>query len=69
MASAFGHSAAAMAISNIFKLKTKLSLAIVLLGVFCSILPDADVLSFKLGIPYESMWGHRAITHSILFAF
>lgn len=68
MASAFGHGAAALAISNIFKLKTKLSVGIILLGVFCSILPDADVLSFGLGIPYESMWGHRGITHSIFFA-
>lgn len=68
MASAFGHVAAALAISNVFRLKTKLSIGIILLGVFCSILPDADVLSFKFGIPYESMWGHRGITHSILFA-
>jgi inner membrane protein len=68
MASAFGHAAAALAISNLFRLKTKLSISIILLGIFCSILPDADVISFKFGIPYESMWGHRGITHSILFA-
>ena len=68
MASAFGHAAAAFAISNIFRLKTKLSLGIISLGVFCSILPDADVISFQFGIPYESMWGHRGITHSIFFA-
>jgi inner membrane protein len=68
MASAFGHAAAALAISNLFRLKTKLSLGIILLGIFCSILPDADVISFKFDIPYESMWGHRGISHSILFA-
>jgi inner membrane protein len=33
-----------------------------------SLLPDADVLSFRLGIPYESPWGHRGFTHSLTFA-
>jgi inner membrane protein len=32
-------------------------------------LPDLDVLAFKLGIPYESPFGHRGFTHSLLFAF
>lgn len=68
MASAFGHAAGALAISNLFRLKTKLSAGIIFLGVVCSILPDADVIGFKFGIPYESLWGHRGITHSILFA-
>ena len=68
MASAFGHAAGALAISNLFRLKTKLSAGIILLGIFCSILPDADVIGFGFGIPYESMWGHRGITHSIFFA-
>jgi inner membrane protein len=69
MASAFGHAAAALAISNIFRLKTKLSIGIIILGVVCSILPDADIISFAFGIPYENMWGHRGISHSIFFAF
>ncbi len=33
-----------------------------------SILPDIDVIGFKIGIPYQHMLGHRGITHSILFA-
>jgi inner membrane protein len=33
-----------------------------------SMLPDADVLAFKLGIPYEHPWGHRGATHSFVFA-
>ena len=37
-------------------------------GVVASILPDADVATFCFGIPYESMFGHRGFTHSILFA-
>lgn len=31
-------------------------------------LPDADVISFALGIPYAAEWGHRGATHSIVFA-
>ncbi len=37
-------------------------------GLLCSILPDVDVLAFKLGIPYGAMLGHRGFSHSILFA-
>lgn len=38
------------------------------LAALCSVLPDFDVIAFGLGIPYRSVWGHRGITHSILFA-
>jgi inner membrane protein len=33
-----------------------------------SLLPDADVLSFRLGIPYAAPFGHRGFTHSLFFA-
>ena len=33
-----------------------------------SFLPDADVIAFKLEIPYESQFGHRGFTHSVFFA-
>lgn len=33
-----------------------------------SFLPDADVIGFALGIPYEDPWGHRGATHSLMFA-
>jgi inner membrane protein len=33
-----------------------------------SLLPDADIVGFSLGIPYGSVWGHRGFTHSIGFA-
>lgn len=32
------------------------------------ILPDIDVLAFRLGIPYENLFGHRGIVHSLAFA-
>jgi len=33
-----------------------------------SMLPDSDVIGFSFGIPYESVWGHRGVTHSFAFA-
>jgi len=33
-----------------------------------SLLPDADVIGFSLGIPYHAPWGHRGATHSLAFA-
>ena len=39
-----------------------------ILTATCAMLPDADVISFGLGVRYDSMFGHRGITHSIIFA-
>jgi inner membrane protein len=33
-----------------------------------SLLPDSDVIGFTLGVPYDSTWGHRGVTHSFTFA-
>jgi inner membrane protein len=33
-----------------------------------SLLPDADVIAFGLGIPYAAPFGHRGASHSIVFA-
>jgi inner membrane protein len=38
------------------------------LAILCSILPDIDVLGFPLGVRYGDLWGHRGVTHSLLFA-
>src|SRR5260221_12643556 len=35
----------------------------------CSILPDIDSIGFHMGVPYGALWGHRGLTHSLLFAF
>jgi inner membrane protein len=34
-----------------------------------SLLPDADVIGFSLGVRYEDVWGHRGATHSLVFSF
>ena len=41
----------------------------VLFGMIGSVLPDADVAAFALGIPYGHTFGHRGFSHSIVFAF
>jgi inner membrane protein len=33
-----------------------------------SLLPDADVVGFRLGVRYADTWGHRGATHSFAFA-
>jgi inner membrane protein len=38
------------------------------LSVICSLIPDADVIGFKLGIPYSHFFGHRGFFHSLSFA-
>ncbi len=40
-----------------------------ILGYLCSILPDMDIIMFAFGFGYSHMFGHRGITHSLLFAF
>ncbi|MBL4653145.1 MAG: metal-dependent hydrolase [Flavobacteriales bacterium] len=67
MASAFGHALAAFAIGKSIAFE-KQNWKFWTVGIVCSILPDADVVSFAFGIPYLDMWGHRGVTHSIFFA-
>ena len=38
-------------------------------AVLCSILPDLDVLGFRMSIPYADVLGHRGLSHSLAFAF
>ena len=42
-----------------------------LLVVACvaSALPDTDEIGYWLGVPYDSLLGHRGLTHSLAFAF
>jgi inner membrane protein len=39
-----------------------------IVAAFCSMLPDIDVIGFAFGIHYGDLWGHRGLTHSLLFA-
>ena len=66
MASVFGHAILAGAVGTSLSKELRKP-SVFLLGVICSIFPDADILAFKFGIPYEALWGHRGMTHSIIF--
>lgn len=37
-------------------------------GAVTAIVPDFDYLGYVAHVPYESLWGHRGMTHSIAFA-
>jgi inner membrane protein len=63
MASAFAHAIASVAIGKASFIQ-RVDWKFWLLGIFCAVVPDADALGYKLGVPYESVWGHRGITHS-----
>jgi inner membrane protein len=65
MASAFTHAIAAASIGSVLTPRDR---KLVALAAVCSIVPDADALAFRFGIPYEHMFGHRGFTHSIAFA-
>ena len=66
MPSLFGHLVGGYAAGTILRVTPGKRFMLLALG--CSILPDLDVLTFAVGIPYESIWGHRGFSHSILFA-
>ena len=38
------------------------------LAILCSIIPDADIIGFYFGIPYNHFFGHRGFFHSPFFA-
>lgn len=68
MASAFGHVAASIALTKASTLRP-VSKRLWIFSIFSSIAPDLDSIGFKLGVPYDSMLGHRGLSHSLLFAF
>jgi inner membrane protein len=42
--------------------------ALLLAGMALTVLPDIDVVGFRLGIAYGDLLGHRGLTHSLFFA-
>ena len=67
MASLFGHAVASVALGKAYS-SGKMSMNFWMLTVYCSVLPDGDVIAFFFGIPYGNLLGHRGLSHSILFA-
>jgi inner membrane protein len=66
MASVFGHSIVGFTLTKV--IDNKHTKWLLLVAVFSTILPDFDVVAFRMGIPYSHPLGHRGFTHSILFA-
>jgi inner membrane protein len=46
----------------------RISPRLAMAGAALAMLPDADVVGFRLGIDYADTWGHRGATHAIAFA-
>jgi inner membrane protein len=67
MASLFGHAFIAIALGKSFS-RNQRTWKLILIAIVCAILPDADVIAFQFGVPYNSFWGHRGFSHSFLFA-
>jgi inner membrane protein len=67
MASAFSHAFAAIALGKTYS-AAKMGWRFWALALASAVLPDADVVAFGFGIKYESMFGHRGLTHSLPFA-
>jgi inner membrane protein len=67
MASAFSHAFVATAFGSAYA-RHPMPWYFWVLSMMCAILPDADVIGFALGLPYNSLWGHRGLSHSLCFA-
>lgn len=68
MATLFSHVAAAGALGQAAPEKYRGDWRFWYLAALCACLPDVDVAGFRFGIEYEDLWGHRGLTHSLLFA-
>ena len=66
MASLFSHPAVPLAIGVALGSRI-IPPRLLLAGVVGCMLPDADVIAFRLGVSYESAFAHRGFTHSIFF--
>ncbi|MCW3127016.1 MAG: metal-dependent hydrolase [Bacteroidetes bacterium] len=67
MASAFSHAFASLAIGRVTPVAR--GWKFYLIGAVGAVIPDLDAIGFWAGVPYDSMLGHRGITHSFFFAF
>lgn len=47
--------------------KKESSRRLIILSILFSVLPDLDGIGYFLGIPYDSLFGHRGFSHSFCF--
>ena len=70
MASLFSHilvGATTVKASDTFT-TSRSSLKLFFISMFCSAMPDLDIIAFRFGIPYSHWLGHRGLSHSLFFA-
>lgn len=67
MASAFAHAALGATLGKLLLPQRRHWPYWVAAGI-CAALPDVDSVGYRLGVPYDSLWGHRGLTHSLLAA-
>ena len=67
MASAFSHAVAGLALGTAFW-RPGVPPRFWVLGAVAAALPDVDAISFRFGVAYGDMLGHRGLTHSLAFA-
>jgi len=67
MASLMTHAFAAVALGHTLT-AVKLPPRFWVLALISSVLPDADVIGFGLGVEYGDLLGHRGLSHSLTFA-
>jgi len=68
MASLLTHAAVGAALGQAANAKLRQRPVFWAVAILCSILPDFDVVGFQFGVHYGDLWGHRGLTHSLLFA-
>ena len=67
MASAFTHAFAAASLGAVIT-PGQVVPRLLVVGAICSVLPDLDVVGFRLGVAYGDLLGHRGLSHSLAFA-
>jgi inner membrane protein len=68
MASLFTHALVAASLGTAAQAEWRKDARFWFAAIVCSMLPDIDVIGFGFGIRYGDLWGHRGMTHSLLFA-
>lgn len=69
MATVFTHSFVGYTLSQLAPESVRKNGKFIFWMCFLPIVPDFDYLGWVLNVPYGGVWGHRGLTHSILFSF
>ncbi len=67
MPTIFSHAIFAIAVGRAYT-SEPLPIRFWVLTALCAMLPDADVIGFAFGVRYNTLLGHRGVTHSLAFA-